>query len=318
MRFYTIPMYGIKHGNYFGGRIPCRYIPLVIAIQLMAFIWILPCWADVVETFESGSINWTRGSLSATGIDVPDERNHRQANCQKALAAAKMKAFQQLLETAKAVRIDGNTRVGDFAEKSDGVMAKLMDMVKEADTVKQEYLTNGIAEVSVQMSLFGGFSQLVLPAEIEHVESVKPIAKKSRPLVSDDSASVHHPEKEIYSGLVVDARGLGMKPVMTPKIFDENLQEVYGPAFVSRETAVQKGMCCYADNMACAKKHPNAGNHPLTVRGLRPKNGRGADIIISNTDALKLKSSSEHLIFLKQCNVIIVIDAASARTNETE
>jgi hypothetical protein len=310
MRFDKIPVDQPKN------RMPHRYIFIFIVVGLLVLTGFSPCPADVVETFESGSVNWTQGSLSAAGKDVPDERNHRPKDCQKAMAAARMAAFQQLLETVKTIRIDSGTRVSEFAEKNDGVMAKLMDMVKDADIVKQEYLTSGTADVGVRMSLFGGFSQLVLPAEIEHVESVKPVAKKNRIPVSENPVSDEHPEKEIYSGLIVDARGLGITPVMTPKIFDESLQEAYGPAFVSRETAVQKGMCRYTDNIDSAKKHPNAGDRPLTVKGLRPKNGHGADIIISNADALKLKSASEHLVFLKQCNVIIVVDVKTAEPDD--
>ena len=300
------------------GRIPYQYFSVVLAVGLLVLMGCLPCWAEVVETFESGSINWTKGYVLATGVDAPDERNHRQTDCQKSLAAAKMKAFQQLLDTVKAIRIDGNDRVCDFAEKNDGVMAKLMDMVKEADVIKQEYLTNGTADVGVRLSLFGGLSQLILPAEIEHVESVKPVGKTNHLPNADDAALGDRPEKDIFSGLIVDARGLDIEPAMTLKIFDESLREVYGPAFVSRETAVQKGMCRYMDNIACAKKHPNAGDRPLTVKGLRPKNGHGGDIIISNADALKLKSASEHLVFLKQCNVVVVVGGINAKAAEKE
>ncbi|MFO7965760.1 MAG: hypothetical protein R6U50_17675 [Desulfobacterales bacterium] len=301
--FIVKPTCGI--GKFFKDVRMHRHIRLIIFSLLIALLWTVPCLADVVERFETGSINWTLGKLSATGITLPADDDPRKIDCQKALAAAKTRAFQQLLEIVKAVRIDADSRVGDFAEKSDRVMAKLMDMVKEADIVRQEYLTNGTADVGVQMSLFGGFSQLVLPAEIEHVESVKPVNSK----VNDIQGMVTSINASDYSGLIIDARGLGIKPAMTPRIYDENLNEVYGPVFVSRETAVQKGLCCYVDDMAYAIDHPSAGEYPLTVKGLRQKNGRGADIIISNADAQTLKSSSAHLAFLRQCNVIILVDA---------
>ena len=41
---------------------------------------------------------------------------------------------------------------------------------------------------------------------------------------------------------IIDAKGLNAKPAMSPKVVDENGQEVYGSAYVSREFAVQQGM----------------------------------------------------------------------------
>jgi len=95
---------------------------------------------------------------------------------------------------------------------------------------------------------------------------------------------------------------------MSPKIMDENGQEVYGSAFVSREYAVQQGMSGYAKDMTAAQSNPRVTNNPLTVNGLKTEGPGNADIVISNADASKLKSSFEHLTFMKKCRVIIVVD----------
>ena len=108
---------------------------------------------------------------------------------------------------------------------------------------------------------------------------------------------------------MVDARGLGVKPVMSPKIIDENNQEVYGPAFVTREIAVQKGICIYESDITAAKKNPRILDNPLVVKAIRTKQESGLALVISNTDAQKIKGASEHLANLKQCQVIIVLDA---------
>ena len=107
---------------------------------------------------------------------------------------------------------------------------------------------------------------------------------------------------------MVDGRGLGVKAVMSPKIFDENGQEVYGPTFVSREFAVQQGMIEYVVDLSAAQDSPRVASTPFTVRGLRTDKPGGSNIIISNADAAKLKSASEHLSFLKKCRVIIAVD----------
>jgi len=46
----------------------------------------------------------------------------------------------------------------------------------------------------------------------------------------------------------------------------------------------------------------------LIVKALKVLWPGRCDFIISNADAAKLKSASEHLKFLKECKVIIVLD----------
>jgi hypothetical protein len=272
-----------------------------------------PCEAaqDAIEQLNTGTVNWTRGMIKAKGLCISEKlASKKPINCERALANAKINAHHNLLEAAKAVRVENGTTIGEFAGKNDIIMAKLMDMVKQAPVIEQKYSTDGTAEVTVQMTMFGGLSQLVLPIEIEHVEDIKPVGSnhKNPPTPANTAESVAKSKKEIYSGLIVDARGLNIHPVMTPKILDENRQEVYGPAFVSRELAVQKGLCHYETDIRAARSHEKMATNPLTVKGLRYDAPYKTDIIISNADALKLKSASEHLKFLKKCQVIIVMD----------
>ncbi|NQT10001.1 MAG: hypothetical protein HQ573_02380, partial [Desulfobacteraceae bacterium] len=46
----------------------------------------------------------------------------------------------------------------------------------------------------------------------------------------------------------------------------------------------------------------------LTVKGLRTEGHGRSDIVISNADASRLRSASEHLTFLKKCRVMVVVD----------
>ena len=89
---------------------------------------------------------------------------------------------------------------------------------------------------------------------------------------------------------------------------DESGQEVYGSAYVSREFAVQQGMCGYAKNVDAARQNPRVTNNPIMVKGLKTDGPGGSDVIISNADAAKLRSASENLSFMKKCRVMIVVD----------
>lgn len=274
------------------------------AIFTMAFIFlmIIPVagygenYRDVVEKTAEGTINWSKGVVHARGLGIPSKKlDNTSQRRLKALADAKLDAFSKILEVIQRVRIDGTTRVGDFADKNDIVMSKIETMARSAKMVKEEYLSNGNVKITMEMNLRGGFSQLVLPEAIRALESIQ-VAKKMKNLSTG------------FTGLVVDARGLNAKPVMSPKIFDENDQEVYGPTFVSREYAVQQGVVEYTGDIAEARKHKRVAGNPLTVKGLRTAGKGQSDIVISNLDASKLISASENIRFMKQCRVVIVVD----------
>jgi hypothetical protein len=161
--------------------------------------------------------------------------------------------------------------------------------------VKKEYLSDGTVEITMLMDMRGGFSQLILPEEIKPLESIKPMAQ-----VETSSA--------VFTGLVVDATGLKARPAMSPKILDENGQEVYGSAFVSREYAVQQGMSGYAKKIEEAQKNQRVADNPLTIKGLKTDGAGRSNIVVSNTDASMLRSASENLSFMKKCRVMIVVD----------
>jgi hypothetical protein len=168
-------------------------------------------------------------------------------------------------------------------------------MVKNAKVVKKEYLTDGTVKIIMEMNLRGGFAQLVLPKDIKPLDSIT--------LVTMNKTS-----SPVFTGLVVDAKGLGIRPVMVPRILDENNQEVYGSAFVSREYAVQQGMSGYARDLKEIRDNQRVSDHPLVVKGLKTLEPGCSEIVISNADASKLRSASESLYFMKKCRVIIVID----------
>ncbi len=287
------------------------------AILAIAFVGLLVLpgsvycaqWQDLVEQMANGDINWTKGVVQAKGIGAPPEKYYGKPQARPmALRAAKLDAMRNLLEATKGVRINSTTLVKDFAITSDIIMSQVEGMVKGAQVVHQEYMSDGTVEVTMQMSLMGGFAQLILPKEIKQVESIRPIPPVHKAPLPKPSAPAPKPVSEVFTGMVIDARGINARPAMAPKILNENGEEVYGSAYVSREFAVQQGMSGYAKDLTAAQSNPRVTNSPLTVKGLRTEGHGRSDIVISNADASRLRSASEHLAFLKKCRVMIVVD----------
>ena len=294
---------------------------VVVAVALML---VLPAtegfvaeWHHLQQVGGHGSINWSEGIMTAVGIGTPPEKYYGKPQARPmALRAAQLDAYRNLLEVTKGVRVDSTTVVKDSMVESDMIRSQVEGMVKGAQIVKKEYLSDGTVEVTLAMSLHGGFAQLILPKDIKQVPEIKtiPQAVPSPPKVGEapeppsPEAKTPTAAPTIYTGLVVDAVGLSARPAMSPKVFDENDQEVYGSGYVSREFAVQQGMAGYARDLTAAQSNPRVTNEPLTVKGLRTTGPGQSNVVISNADAAKIRSASENLSFLKKCRVMIVLD----------
>lgn len=260
----------------------------------------------LVEKKDTGTIDWARGVVQARGISAPIKKGAEKTppNSPKALSEAKNDARIKLLETVKKIKIDTKRSVGDMAGKNKTIMTQIKDMVYNANEIEtfRKYLSDGSIEVLLQMNLHGGFTQLILPTEIRQIEGIKQI-NRGTSSTGVDTNSV----SKAFSGLLVDARSIELQPALVFKILDENLEEVFGPAFASREFVVQQGMAAYYTDIESAKSDPRIRNRPLTVKALRTDYPSQCNIVISNADASKLKSASHHLLFLKETRVVIVL-----------
>ncbi|HOD29316.1 MAG TPA: hypothetical protein PKH03_08905 [Syntrophales bacterium] len=276
----------------------------------------MPEWTQIIEQMAGkGKINWSEGYIEAVGIGAPPERFIGKPQARPlALRAARVDAYRNLLELTKGVRVDSKTVVKDFTVESDVINTQVEGLVKDAHLVKQDYLSDGTVEVTLRMPLAGGFSQVILPRLMQRkpaapepaAPAAPPVAAPAEPAAPAPAAPAAPPE--VFTGLVIDARGLQARPAMSPKILDESGKEVYGSLNVDREYAIQQGMSGYARDLNAAQSNARVTNNPVSLKGMRTEGPGRSDIVISNADANKIRGAAENLSFLKQCRVMIVLD----------
>lgn len=297
--------------------------------ELMRTIWtlwvfILFCFltgttasADISEPplvirSTTGTIDWRKGFVEAKGTAMQPKsvrgRKKQQQRRATAVNVAKDVAARNLFNTLQEIRINADTKLSDVITNNEAITNRLHTMVTEAAITRQKYLRGGTVEVTLRMNLYGAFADLMLPPEIRQIETVRPIpADKKQDSASSPGENERTYKPKSYTGMVVDARGTGFTPAMAPRIVDENGEEVFGPAFASREFAVQNGMVGYAFEMAKALKNPRVTDHPMTLKGLNAKGLGNCDIVVSISDANRLRSNFKNLSFLKKCRVMIVL-----------
>ena len=263
----------------------------------------------LTQCLVTGCIDWSASTVRVIGVAAPARSSGSETSTSptEILDAAWRMAQSNLIKTASAIQIDAGTRVADRLARSEAFREGLAALAQNASITDQEYLSDGTLKITLTMSLIGGFAQLVLPPDIQHVEPVTTMMSTKRSS-GDFSVKTGKREEERHSGLIIDASGIGAKPSMVPEVVDESGEVVYGPAFVSREFAVSRGMCNFATSLSQARNDKQMGEAPLIVKALRTVPRKKNTIVISNIDAARLRSSVVHLNLLKACRVSIVLD----------
>lgn len=273
-------------------------------------------WSRIIESKvaeqagDTGIINYEDGYVEAVGIGAVDPAKVIGTNARPmCLRAATVVAYRNLLEVTKGVQVDSQTTVRDFVTESDVINTAVSGFVKGAQVINKDYLSDGTCEVTVRMSLSGKFANIIIPKAIEEQQkrpSPPPApVKPEPPPVKPEAAPAATP---VYTGMVVDARGLGVRPAMSPKIVDETGAEVYGSMIVDKTYAVSQGISGYARDLTAAQGNQRVTSNPVTVKGLSAEGAGKADIKISNDEARQIRSSGENLNFMKKCRVMIVLD----------
>jgi len=258
-------------------------------------------WAQqaVIQAVGSGEIDWSEQVIRATGSGAPNPDAPNVAAARLgAERAAKADALRNILETIKGVRIDSETLVVNAMTQNDVIRTRVQGIVRGARAVKTRYLSDGAVEVTVEIRMASAtapsntLTATVLPPQTLGTQTQN-IPKAGNP---------------VYTGVIFDARGLGIRPAMSPKVLDEDGREVYGSAFVSAEWATKFGIVGYAKDLEASKQNDRVAANPLVVKGTKVSGTGGCDLVINNADAQEMRDMSKNLSFLEQCRVLIVVD----------
>lgn len=108
------------------------------------------------------------------------------------------------------------------------------------------------------------------------------------------------------TGVVVDGRGLGLRPALLPRIVDAQGQEIYVGQVVTRTNAVEQGVAGYAKDVSAAANNFRVTDNPAIIKGVRASGAARTDVIVGQADAQMLRQLSSKGDFLQYCRVIIV------------
>lgn len=282
----------------------------------------------VVEQVGPGTVNWTQGYLEANGeAAYPQGRSGAQARLM-ARRGAIIDAQRNLLEVMEGVRISAESVMKDLELVSDEVRTRVEGVIKGAVIVREQDKGDAY-QVTLRLPLGGDLAALVrtLQAEPEKVDprlSREEVGRFSPPQLPPVPQAKPTPGKETlaplplprveagpYTGLLIDCRGLGVKPSMSPKIRRADGTEVWGTLSVSSEYVNAYGIVAYLRDPKDLT-HPDIvariGQRPLVVRAIGAVGKFHTDPLLSDEDVRRVLEENARYYFLDQMRVAFLVD----------
>ncbi|MCW5830058.1 MAG: hypothetical protein KIT79_12170 [Deltaproteobacteria bacterium] len=123
-----------------------------------------------------------------------------------------------------------------------------------------------------------------------------------------DSKPVDSSSDVQWSGLVVDARGLGLKPALVPRIYSDTGSDVYSTQVVEVENATRSGLVGYARDVGAASRHIRVASDPVLVKGVQAAGTQKSDLVVSGGDAKVVSATDRKNPYLKNARVMVVFN----------
>ena len=242
--------------------------------------------------------DWNSNVITVTGYGIAPPRavNAAQARI-LARIAAKADAQRQLAEAINGVQVDASTTVEQMMVVSDTINTRVQATIKGARIVSENVTSDGAYEVTMEIPMFGesgGLAEAVFerPVEVLPFPTPEPVAPSiPQPAVRGG-----------YTGLIIDCRGLGLNPVMSPVIKTSSGTKIYGHQNLDYDMVIRDGMASYASDMSQASR---AGSNPLVIKAER-LDDHNANPVISVTDGNTVLMENDSAGFLSRTAVVFL------------
>ena len=264
-----------------------------------------------VQQNAKGSVNWEKGAeadVEAWGVGLPPVNMPAERGAALALRAATVDAYRQLAEIIKGVQVDSETTMRDLSVESDVVTAKVEALVQGARVVEKVVNKDGSYSVKVAVPLYGvkSVAAVVIP------EANKDLLPQETPEISEDYTPAPEVKAQAasYTGVVVDAAGLGLEGTFSPVIYDVNGRAIYGMRNIDKDFAISKGMVEYYNDLQTATVNSRAGSNPLVVKAVSVRGGGNSvnpvNVVVSVEDGDKILYANEKSGMLGNKAVVFV------------
>ncbi|WP_432736796.1 hypothetical protein [Maridesulfovibrio sp. FT414] len=267
---------------------------------------------------ESGvTVNWGDGFVSATSEILPMQDTIDPIRT-KALAVRQggVESRKRLLDAVLGLSLDGRTFVAEICKDDPKALSSLRGLIQNSLLNTAENGSGAVA-VTASVSVRNGIASVIISPTIPFLSGIAPTISGKRA----DGTGLHEVagdeemngrEAGVYSGIVIDARGFNLTPVLLPLIYDGRGVGVYGAFAVSREAVMKNGLVSYMVNSGSENFKARVGKFPLTVKPVNTQGAGRTNLILSLEDGAKVRSVLKRKSVVENCAVVILVSGASS------
>lgn len=251
------------------------------------------------------SLDYSRQSVVVVSLETG-------ASSVQSSAAMKARALQAL----RAASYDRDWTVGSYLSSHPLVQRKLERMSLANQRLGTKYLSDGTVSTEFEFPLTNGVLGLMIPVRSAPRllgRTACPCCGQPWPEGKEPPSGVNlvpHEEANLpeYTGVLIDAKGLELRPALFPRVVTEAGDEVVGPDFAEPEQIDQRGLVGYFGDRTQALTADRIGPNPLMVRALGVAGTNACDLVVSRTDAGRIHGSEANLELLSRCRVGFLTD----------
>ena len=251
------------------------------------------------------SADWTLNHLPSEPIEVvgvapyPVQAESRVHARMQARQAAILNAQQQLVEQLYGVQVTATRRKSNQRIDED-IVVHTKGVLRGARIVAERD-RGDLYEVRMRWTPPSGAGALPQPER-------QPALPKPTPTQTPPMR--HAPRIPMgYTGVVIDARGLGLQPSMSPRLRDAYGNTLWGDLEIAPETVIEYGLAGWARTEA-ELQHPNLrariGENPLWIRAIRVQGVGRNEVILDSADAERLLRENAVGGFLERLAVVFL------------
>ena len=260
-----------------------------------------------VQSLDFGTVDWTQGVILAEAEgSAPEAVGTREKGFALARRQAIIEARQRLFKTVREIRIQGTETVERLLQQRPELESGLRELVQTRTRIRTERLQEGTrvwAETRLDLQ---AVSRVCLRDDVWIGTSPEPQQD-----IADQNGSMNgsgtFPTAKSYTGLVIDARGTGVKPALIFQVFNQQGHVVIGPGQVEPEAGKTKGIVRFFSKLDAAGIEDRVGADPMRLRAAGAAPGQGGDALISEQDALRLVLARRANDFVASCRVAVVL-----------
>lgn len=224
--------------------------------------------------------NWEHNYIQVTARGTADPRKalniaHAKSLCE---TTARAIAYRKLAEEIYGVRINSHIVLSNELLAGQASHEMVQGFIKKAKEVDMKWET----EVDGSLSCIYTLGYMMTGDEdsmfAQVLEYEQKMGETSTKVFTPEASKIPISQEKKYSGVVIDARGLGLKPGISPKIMTDAGDLFYGASLLNKGLGGRQGVVYYSDSILAAQQR--AGDKPLIIKALGTLGDLATDLLI--------------------------------------